>query len=161
MQSAQCRADREAKDFEGNVEQPQHWDHCRIIALRLPAVRSHDLRYDRYRCSGPGRRAWRSFTKRCHHCFLSPGTKQTYQAAASSVTGDPFSSRSRSIVSMANSSWNSHSMLVFFRFFHNVRLSRQLKHSGTLAGTEPGQQHDLTIGKLQSVVMHVRIAQID
>src|SRR6516164_8181213 len=39
---------------------------------------------------------WRSFTKRCHHCFLSPGTKQTYQAAASSVTGDPFSSSSSS-----------------------------------------------------------------
>src|SRR6516164_10185743 len=42
----------------------------------------------------------RSFTKRCHHCFLSPGTKQTYQAAASSVTGDPFSSSSSSMVSI-------------------------------------------------------------
>src|SRR6516165_2563288 len=47
---------------------------------------------------------WRSWTNGCHHCFSSPGTKQTYQAAASRVTGAPFSSNLSSIVSMGDHS---------------------------------------------------------
>src|SRR6516165_8856961 len=44
--------------------------------------------------------------RRCHHGLTSPGTKQTYQAAASIVTGDPFSSSSSSVVSIGGASTN-------------------------------------------------------
>jgi hypothetical protein len=47
--------------------------------------------------------------------------------------------------------------LLFLRFLRRARSSWQLQHSRLLTLTETGEQHNLPVGELQCVVMHVRL----
>ena len=41
-----------------------------------------------------------------------------------------------------------------------ARGCRQLQHSGTLSGREPGDQYDLAAGEFQRIVVHIRVVHI-
>ena len=52
-------------------------------------------------------------------------------------------------------------MLLLLRFVRGTRRSRQLQHGRVLAFAQPGELHDLTVGELQCVVMHVGLLEVD
>src|SRR5262249_12702140 len=47
------------------------------------------------------------------------------------------------------------------RCVHRARRSWQLQHRRVLAFAQPGEQHSLSVGELQRIVMHHRLAHID
>ena len=47
------------------------------------------------------------------------------------------------------------------RFARDARSGRQLQHRRPLALAQTGDQHDLPVGELQGVVMHVRAVHVD
>src|ERR1700676_1041720 len=51
--------------------------------------------------------------------------------------------------------------LLLLRFLRRARSSWQLQHSRLLTHAEPGEQHNLPVGELKRVVMHVRLLLLD
>ena len=58
-------------------------------------------------------------------------------------------------------SGNERTALLLLRFVRGARRSRQLQHGRVLAFAQPGEQNDLSVGKLQRVVVHRHLFHVD
>ena len=58
-------------------------------------------------------------------------------------------------------SGNERTALLLLCFVRGARRSRQLQHGRVLTFREPGEQHDLPVGELQRIVMHVLLLHLD
>jgi hypothetical protein len=50
---------------------------------------------------------------------------------------------------------------LLLRFLRSARSSWQLQHDGVLTFAQPGHEHDLPVGELKRIVMHVGLAFVD
>ena len=58
-------------------------------------------------------------------------------------------------------SGNERTALLLLRFVRGARRSRQLQHGRVLTFAQSGEQNDLSVGKLERVVVHRRLFQVD
>src|SRR5208282_5699699 len=143
------------------ISEPRPYANSSHSLPRRPNQACHDPFLER-----PVDSAALAFDRMIHRAMVPPSAMRSYCGAGRRrAIGTPmallYSPTARQARWQAARSGNERNALLLLRFVRGARGSGQLQHGRVLTFREPGKQHDLPVGELQRVVMHVWLLHLD